>query len=214
MRPLPRIPRQPLPIPPSYNGKTQTTKTRKAKSSAVSSPMPSKSYVSPAMKTVVTAVLSIFLFMIVSLLFWLSLYFCVGESKPEWASINLGITLCIDCSGIHRGLGVHISKVRSIKLDGFEPEILKVMAEIGNDVSKRIYEAKVAEIIAKRATPDCSKEQRENWIKAKYVTRAFINTEALKVMISAGNQVLYFTFLCFLFSGGRHWQMDCAATAA
>jgi len=74
-----------------------------------------------------------------------------------------------------------VSKVRSIKLDGFEPEILKVMAEIGNDVSKRIYEAKVAEIIAKRATPDCSKEQRENWIKAKYVTRAFINTEALNV---------------------------------
>ena len=134
----------------------------------------------------------------------LTLSIFVGESKPEWASINLGITLCIDCSGIHRGLGVHISKVRSIKLDGFEPEILKVMAEIGNDVSKRIYEAKVAEIIAKRATPDCTKEQRENWIKAKYVTRAFINTEALKVMISAGNQVLYFTFLCFLFSGGRH----------
>ena len=74
-----------------------------------------------------------------------------------------------------------MSKVRSIKLDGFEPEILKVMAEIGNDVSKRIYEAKVAEIIAKRATPDCSKEQRENWIKAKYVTRAFINTDALNV---------------------------------
>ena len=74
-----------------------------------------------------------------------------------------------------------MSKVRSIKLDGFEPEILKVMAEIGNDVSKRIYEAKVAEIIAKRAVPDCSKEQRENWIKAKYVTRAFINTDALNV---------------------------------
>ena len=55
------------------------------------------------------------------------------------------------------------------------------MAEIGNDVSKRIYEAKVAEIIAKRAVPDCSKEQRENWIKAKYVTRAFINTDALNV---------------------------------
>ena len=52
---------------------------------------------------------------------------------------------------------MHISKVRSIKLDSFEPEILKVMAEIGNDVSKRIYESQVAEIIANKATPDCSK---------------------------------------------------------
>ena len=54
------------------------------------------------------------------------------------------------------------------------------MAEIGNDVSKRIYEANVYEIIAQRATPDCSKEVRENWIKAKYVTKAFINVAALK----------------------------------
>ena len=60
------------------------------------------------------------------------------------------------------------------------------MAEIGNDVSKRIYEAKVAEIIAKRATPDCSKDIRENWIKAKYLSRAFINTDALKVSIYRG----------------------------
>ena len=92
-----------------------------------------------------------------------------------------------------------MSKVRSIKLDGFEPEILKVMAEIGNDVSKRIYEAKVAEIIAKRATPDCSKEQRENWIKAKYVTRAFINTEALNVshlLIFLKKQALNSVYSC------------------
>ena len=54
------------------------------------------------------------------------------------------------------------------------------MAEIGNDVSKRIYEANVYEIIAPRATPDCPKEIRENWIKAKYVTKAFINVTALK----------------------------------
>lgn len=31
--------------------------------------------------------------------------------EPEWASLNLGILMCIECSGIHRNLGVHISKV-------------------------------------------------------------------------------------------------------
>ncbi|CAJ0951739.1 unnamed protein product [Ranitomeya imitator] len=48
-----------------------------------------------------------------------------GQTDPRWASINLGITLCIECSGIHRSLGVHCSKVRSLTLDSWEPELLK-----------------------------------------------------------------------------------------
>uniref|UniRef100_A0A7N9DHP3 Arf-GAP with coiled-coil, ANK repeat and PH domain-containing protein n=1 Tax=Macaca fascicularis TaxID=9541 RepID=A0A7N9DHP3_MACFA len=47
------------------------------------------------------------------------------EPAPEWASINLGVTLCIQCSGIHRSLGVHFSKVRSLTLDSWEPELVK-----------------------------------------------------------------------------------------
>ena len=105
-----------------------------------------------------------------------------GSRDPKWASINLGVTLCIACSGVHRSLGVHISKVRSLTLDSWEPEILKVMAELGNTISNKIYEAQVHEVVAKRASPDSDDAVRENWVKAKYVAKAFIRTDLLAAM--------------------------------
>ena len=47
-------------------------------------------------------------------------------SGPRWASWNLGIFLCIRCAGIHRNLGVHISKVKSVNLDTWTPEQVAV----------------------------------------------------------------------------------------
>jgi hypothetical protein len=43
-----------------------------------------------------------------------------SPSGPRWASMNLGILICLNCSGIHRRLGVHISKVKSVTLDGWK----------------------------------------------------------------------------------------------
>ncbi|XP_046391435.1 arf-GAP with coiled-coil, ANK repeat and PH domain-containing protein 2 [Ischnura elegans] len=99
-----------------------------------------------------------------------------GGANPRWASINLGITLCIECSGVHRSLGVHHSKVRSLTLDAWEPEILKVMAELGNEIVNRAYEADVPADFA-RATPNCAGNIREAWIKAKYVERRFVKKD-------------------------------------
>lgn len=65
-----------------------------------------------------------------------------GSSEPIWASINLGITLCIECSGVHRSLGVHVSKVRSLNLDHLDCEQVNVMLQLGNKVINEIYEAK------------------------------------------------------------------------
>ncbi|XP_078267024.1 arf-GAP with coiled-coil, ANK repeat and PH domain-containing protein 2-like isoform X2 [Rhinoraja longicauda] len=97
-----------------------------------------------------------------------------GQSDPRWASINLGITLCIECSGIHRSLGVHFSKVRSLTLDSWEPELLKLMCALGNNVINRIYEAQVDAIHFKKPNPEDPRLEKESWIKAKYVEKKFI----------------------------------------
>lgn len=59
---------------------------------------------------------------------------------PEWASINLGILTCIECSGVHRRLGVHISKVRSLHLDKWDNELLEYMKAVGNSKANSIFE--------------------------------------------------------------------------
>ncbi|CAD6218586.1 unnamed protein product [Miscanthus lutarioriparius] len=65
-----------------------------------------------------------------------------GASEPDWASLNLGVLLCIECSGVHRNMGVHISKVRSLTLDVrvWEPSVINLFQSIGNTFANTVWE--------------------------------------------------------------------------
>ncbi|KAJ4937219.1 hypothetical protein JOQ06_001798, partial [Pogonophryne albipinna] len=68
--------------------------------------------------------------------------FCVDcdAPNPDWASLNLGSLVCIECSGIHRNLGTHLSRVRSLDLDDWPVELSMVMTAIGNAMANSVWE--------------------------------------------------------------------------
>ncbi|TMS07163.1 Arf-GAP with coiled-coil, ANK repeat and PH domain-containing protein 2 [Larimichthys crocea] len=100
-----------------------------------------------------------------------------GEDEPRWASINLGVTMCIECSGIHRSLGVHLSKVRSLTLDSWDAEQLKLLCVLGNDVMNQIYEARCSEDGRVKPRADSLRSEKEAWIKQKYVEKRFVQSD-------------------------------------
>ena len=65
------------------------------------------------------------------------------RKSPSWASINLGVFVCINCSGCHREIGVHISKIKSINLDLWEPEVLNHFKIINNKIANKYWEHKL-----------------------------------------------------------------------
>uniref|UniRef100_A0AAZ3QFL0 Arf-GAP with coiled-coil, ANK repeat and PH domain-containing protein n=1 Tax=Oncorhynchus tshawytscha TaxID=74940 RepID=A0AAZ3QFL0_ONCTS len=97
-----------------------------------------------------------------------------SEEEPRWASVNLGITMCIECSGIHRSLGVHLSKVRSLTLDSWDPEQLKLLCGLGNDVINGIYESRCAAEGRVKPSAGSPRPEKETWIKEKYVEKRFV----------------------------------------
>lgn len=81
---------------------------------------------------------------------------------PRWASWNLGIFICIRCSGIHRGMGTHISRVKSVDLDSWTDEQMQSILSWGNARANKYWEAK----LAPGHSP--SEAKIENFIRTKY----------------------------------------------
>ncbi|XP_045817153.1 probable ADP-ribosylation factor GTPase-activating protein AGD15 [Trifolium pratense] len=102
-----------------------------------------------------------------------------GTKAPRWASVNLGIFICMQCSGIHRSLGVHISKVRSTTLDTWLPEQVSFMQYTGNVKSNKHWEAKLPPNF------DRNGYGIEKFIRAKYVEKRWALQGELQATKSA-----------------------------
>ena len=108
---------------------------------------------------------------------------CPSRS-PRWASINLGVFICITCSGIHRGLGVHISKVRSTNLDTWFPEQVEFMTKMGNKKANDYWEAELPEGFKKPSESD--RMGLESYIKAKYTRSKYASKSELSLLCFRG----------------------------
>ncbi|KAK8451583.1 hypothetical protein SEVIR_6G234000v4 [Setaria viridis] len=124
-----------------------------------------------------------------------------GASEPDWASLNLGALLCIECSGVHRNLGVHISKVRSLTLDVrvWEPSVINLFQSLGNMFVNNIWEEMLPSSNNGRPDDNLSVDgsdtsqylsvkkpkhkdafsAKEKFIHAKYVDKEFIQNYSM-----------------------------------
>ncbi|KAL5858882.1 hypothetical protein ACOSQ4_000178 [Xanthoceras sorbifolium] len=121
-----------------------------------------------------------------------------GAPEPDWASLNLGVLICIECSGVHRNLGVHISKVRSLTLDVkvWEPSVLNLFQSLGNIYANSVWEEllhsgsklstenrpmgfsktdKTKCFLVRKPSHDDSIAVKEQYIHAKYAEKLFVH---------------------------------------
>ena len=108
--------------------------------------------------------------------------FCADckTSPPSWASMNLGVFVCIKCSGCHRELGAHISKIKSINLDTWPVDALDNFKKINNEIANKYWEYNLKNFDFETLKKDRNK--RMEFIKNKYEYKKWINEHEIDPM--------------------------------
>lgn len=101
---------------------------------------------------------------------------CKSQSHPRWASWSLGVFICIKCAGVHRSLGTHVSKVKSVDLDTWKEEHLKMLIKMQNNlIANLYYESNLDNDIKKNLSKDLLDSNKlQNFIKNKYEYKKWI----------------------------------------
>eukprot|EP00079_Xenopus_tropicalis_P021483 XP_012812806.1 PREDICTED: arf-GAP with SH3 domain, ANK repeat and PH domain-containing protein 3 isoform X2 [Xenopus tropicalis] len=99
-----------------------------------------------------------------------------GAPEPSWVSTNLGILICIECSGIHRDLGVRYSRVQSLTLDLLSTSELLLAVSVGNTKLNEVLEATLPAFNTK-PNPTSDMITRKDYISAKYVEHSFVSKD-------------------------------------
>ncbi|CAL1709561.1 unnamed protein product [Somion occarium] len=99
---------------------------------------------------------------------------------PRWASYNLGIFICMTCASIHRKIGTHVTKVKSLTMDSWTKEQVEHMKEMGNIKSNAIYNPNE---LRHPPPPNMIDSERdsdlEKYIRSKYEYKSFFDRSAL-----------------------------------
>ncbi|XP_016358407.1 arf-GAP with SH3 domain, ANK repeat and PH domain-containing protein 1-like isoform X3 [Sinocyclocheilus anshuiensis] len=109
-----------------------------------------------------------------------------GAPEPKWLSTNLGILTCIECSGIHREMGVHISRIQSMELDKLGTSELLLAKNVGNSSFNEILEGNLPSPSPK-PTPLSDMTERKEYINAKYVEHRFAQRTATTATARQGD---------------------------
>ncbi|XP_058879897.1 stromal membrane-associated protein 1-like isoform X1 [Acipenser ruthenus] len=109
------------------------------------------------------------------------------EAKgPRWASWNLGVFICIRCAGIHRNLGVHISRVKSVNLDQWTQEQIQSVQDMGNTKARKLYEANLPDNFRRPQTDQAV----EFFIRDKYEKKKYYDKTGLNGTTTSSDSVL------------------------